>query len=155
MNRNWKNFQNIVLAFAILIAAFACDEPQKPEADEKLKQAFEVHMESVEIRSQVAEYITKLRQNQDSLFMEKYQTQLDSLYTLVEAWDDQFMEVPGFEHSHDHSHGEGHAHDHHHHHHGHDHVEELDLTSDEHLEIQLHMKDEITSLEKAFSELPK
>lgn len=148
----WKTQKLVILATGILMAASACDEPQKQEHDEKLKEAFDVHTESVEIRSNVAEQIATIKQNQDSLFVANHQTQLDSLYSLVETWDDQLVEVPGYEHAHDHA---GHDHSHDHHHHGHDHVENLNLTSAEHLEIQQHLKQEITSLKEAFSEISK
>lgn len=149
--RIWNSLRQGVAIAVLLTLAYACQEQTKQEPDEDLKKAFDVHNESVEIRKKVDVQINELRGNQDPTFIATNQGQLDSIYQLVEGWDEQMIEVPGFEHAHDHS---DHDHDHHHHHH-HDHMEDLDLTPAEHLEIQQHLNKEITSIEKALTEIQR
>ena len=132
----------------LMILCYSCTE-QKP--DENLRNAFDLHNEALDMRKKVKDHLTQLRQNEDSVFLSHYGSTLDSLSLLAEAWDEQIIEVPGFEHKDDHSHDHDHDHDHH----GHDHVEDLNLAPEEHLEIQQELKDEIFAIEKALSKIPK
>ena len=120
---------------------FACSD-QAP--DENLQKAFEIHVQSLEIRKSSGEELSLLKENLDPIAVSKYGRILDSLATLLEGWDNELIEVPGFEE------------DHHHGHHDHsyeEHVEDLNLTSAEHLEIQKHLMDEIKGLQKAIDQI--
>ena len=134
------------LFVCIGITFIACSE-QKP--DQNLQKAFDIHIESLEIRKSAGEKLMMLRENSDSTFVSTYRGSLDSLENLLEDWDSELVEVHGFEEAHDHS-----DHDHGHHDHSHDeHMEDLNLTPDEHLEIQQHLMDEIKGLQKSIDQI--
>ncbi len=140
------SIKHITIAFGILVIVASCKE-KKP--DQNLQKAFDIHTEAMKVREQADQKLHALMENNDSAFVAAYGFKLDSLHSLIEEWDHQVIEVPGFEHDHgDHDHG----HDHHHHHH--DHGTELDLSPAEHLEVQEFLFDEIKSVENAIDQIP-
>ncbi|WP_299537191.1 hypothetical protein [Ulvibacterium sp.] len=128
----------LVLFLGILALSTACGD--KKQANEDLQQAFELHKEAVKIRQMMQDQMTQLKANMDSLFVETHSKDLNSISSALEAWDEQLVEVPGFEEEHDHS---GHDHDHDHDHHHDNHPE---LTPKQHLEVQQHLLEEIKEI---------
>jgi len=123
---------------ALLLLVVACGgEEKKPE---ELQKAFALHEEAVKIRQEAKDQLGTLTAISDSVFIAANQENLNALAASLEEWDEQLVEVPGFEEEHDHS-GHDHAgHDHHHHDSG------PELTPKEHLEVQQHLLDEIKAL---------
>lgn len=129
------------LFFMVLLVTsmVACGDKKQHE---DLQQAFKLHQDAINIREQIADQITKLVTNQDSLFAATYKTDLDAISLSLKTWDEQLVEVPGFEEEHDHS-----GHDHHHHH------TETELTPGQHLELQQHLLQEIQTIEARIKEI--
>ncbi|MGD1894637.1 MAG: hypothetical protein ACFB15_29095 [Cyclobacteriaceae bacterium] len=127
----------------------ACGDSKK--TDENLQQAFELHKEAVEIRQMTNKQMNELKANEDSLFVNTYQADLDSISRSLEEWDEQLVEVPGFEHEHDHDHA-GHDHDHDHDH-DHSHGEQTNLTPEQHLQVQQHLLDEIKAIAEEVNQI--
>ena len=139
-----KHFVQFFLTLGLIILVVACSDKKKPNED--LQQAFKLHQEAMNIRSQTDDQLTKLTANVDSLFVMAYKKELDSISHLLKAWDDQLVEVPGFEEAHDHS---GHDHSGHDHHHD----EQPKLTPQQHLEVQQHLLQEIRAIEKRINQI--
>ena len=139
-----KTFQYVVLLLGMISILSACGEKEK---DPNLIQAFEFHKQAMEVRQNAQEQISKLQANTDSLFVATYSSELSTLSDALKEWDEQVVEVPGFEEEHDHSHHDhsGHDHDHDHDHHHHNHSEQ-ELTPEQHLEVQQHLLTEIKEL---------
>jgi len=129
-----------ILVIAILLSA--CGD--KKETSEDLRQAFELHLEAIKTRQLTKEKLARLKAHTDTVFVKTYGQHLDSLDQLLEAWDENLIEVPGFEEEHDHDHHD-HDHDHDHHHH---HNAQQDLTPKQHLEVQRHLLEEIKGISK-------
>ena len=119
--------------------------------DEDLQAAFKIHNEAIKIRQLSEDQLNKLGANSDSLFIATYKSDLDSISQLLKAWDEQLVEVPGFEEAHDHA---GHYHDHsgHDHHH---HNEGADLSPKQHLEVQQYLLKEVKGIASRINELEK
>ncbi len=134
----WKT---LVPVLGILFVILSCgDSKQKSE---ELEQAFKLHEEAVKIRSQMGDQMAQLKSNTDSLFVATHTSDLNAISQSLEAWDEQLVEVPGFEHDHDHS---GHDHSDHDHDHDHDHHHEQELTPKQHLEVQQQLLDDIKAI---------
>ncbi|MBV6647268.1 MAG: hypothetical protein KI790_17550 [Cyclobacteriaceae bacterium] len=122
--------RNQSLAIALSITALiACNGKKKANAD--LQEAFKLHEEAILIRQETEGQLETLITNSDSLFIITYGGRLDSITWSLQAWDEQLVEVPGFEEEHDHS-----GHDHHH-------GELPELHPKQHLEVQQHLIGEI------------
>ena len=132
----------VLFLFGSVGLLVSCGEKEKPK---ELVEAFKLHEEAIKIRQQVGEKVDRLVANTDSLFVAVNKNSIDSIQTLLEAWDEQLVEVPGFEEEHDH---EGHDHDH-----DHDHGEELKLTPKQHLEVQTHLLNEIKALSSGVEQI--
>lgn len=136
-----------------LALAVSCNTTEKIDKD--LQQAFELHEKSMSIRSQVDSKVEALFSGKDSIEVNGQVQYLDSIKTTLSNWDEQMIEVPGFEdqHSHaEHNHA-GHDHSGHdhagHNHAGHDHGHshsKVELTPKQHLEVQQHLLNEITTI---------
>lgn len=90
----------------VTFAALSCSRGS--EKSPELIEANRLHLEAMKISQQ-------LEQKLDSLMplakddLEK--SQIDSLQKLIEVWEDNVIEVPGFAHAHEHGH-EAHSHEH-------------------------------------------
>ena len=140
-HRFTKPLQIFVLLFSIIALTSACGDKEK---DKDLVQAFKFHEEAIAVRQTVADQIEKLKANTDSLFVATYSNELKTISSALEEWDEQLVEVPGFEEEHDHSHHDHSGHDHDHDH-DHNHSEQ-ELTPQQHLEVQQHLLQEIKGL---------
>lgn len=134
-----KGCRQISTTLLLLVMIMACSHDKKP--GKNLQQAFKIHQDAVKIRNQVAGHLDKLNANEDSLFVTAYKENLDSISRALETWDEQLVEVPGFEEAHDHS-----GHDHHH-------DEQPELTPEQHLQVQQHLFKEIQTIEKSINQI--
>ena len=123
----------LVVMLGLIVFLAACGGKEKTNED--LKEAFKLHQEAVKIRQMTEEQLEKLIANSDSLFTATYKSDLDSIGQSLKAWDEQLVEVPGFEEEHDHS-----GHDHHHHDEG------PELNPQQHLEVQQYLLKEIKAI---------
>lgn len=128
----------------------ACGDKQK-EID--LQQAFSTHGEAVKVRKNAQEALIKLQANTDSLFVANNSEELKSIAEALALWDEQLVEVPGFEHDHSHHDHSGHDHDHDHdHNHDHNHSGQ-ELTPKQHIEVQQHLLSEIKAIVEKISSI--
>ena len=135
-----RRYKRILTTLLLLAIIMACSHDKKP--DENLQQAFKIHEDAVGLRNQIADKLENLNSIEDSLFVAAYKKNLDSINGALETWDEQLVEVPGFEESHDHE-----GHDHHHH------DEQSDMTSEQHLQVQQHLFQEIQTIEKSINQV--
>ncbi|HAA11801.1 MAG TPA: hypothetical protein DCE41_08935 [Cytophagales bacterium] len=122
----------IVLGLLVLISACGGEK-----TSEELQEAFQLHEEALKIRQQAEEKVGELVAITDSVFIQTHQADLEALQESLHEWDEQLVEVPGFEEEHDHNH-EGHDH--------HDHNAAPELSPKEHLDIQQHLLAEIKTI---------
>ncbi|MEL6974352.1 MAG: hypothetical protein AAGL29_03050 [Bacteroidota bacterium] len=143
VHRIKKTLYFLTLSAGMISLLSACGEKKK---DENLIQAFKLHEEAVQIRQTTKDQIAKLEAITDSVFVATYSNELNSISSALQEWDEQLIEVPGFEEEHDHSHHDhsGHDHDHDHEHNHSDSGQEL--TPKQHLEVQQHLLEEIKDL---------
>ena len=138
-----RDFSNcckqLFITLGLIALLVACGD--KKHQNEDLEQAFKLHQEAIIIRNQMADQLAKLTANVDSLFVKAYKNDLDSISRSLKAWDEQLVEVPGFEEAHDHS-----GHDHHH-------DEQPELTPEQHLQVQEHLLQEIRAIEKSINKI--
>ncbi|MEM8969019.1 MAG: hypothetical protein AAGE93_21560 [Bacteroidota bacterium] len=137
-----------ILTLGMMALVVACGDSKK--TDENLQQAFELHQQAVKIRQTTDKQIDQLKANEDSLFVSTYKADLDSISRSLEEWDEQLVEVPGFEHEHDHS---DHDHSGHDHDHDHDHGEQTNLTPEQHLQVQQHLLEEIKAIAEEVNQI--
>lgn len=123
------------LFFAIMLASCSGSS----SVDPLLQEAFDYHMEAMDIEKTLAEKLKEIETKKNSIqiqgraLTEDEMNFLDSANrtsSIYEIWQNNRVEVPGFEHAHDHSHD---GHDHHHHHHGNSNVK---LTPQQMMEVQ-------------------
>ena len=144
--RDFSNrFNQRFLTLGLIVLLVACGDKKKANKD--LQEAFKLHQEAVNIRNQTVDQLAILTANEDSLFIKAYKNDLDSISRSLKAWDEQLVEVPGFEEEHDHS---GHDHDHDH---DHDHGQQGELTPEQHLQVQQHLLQQIRAIEKSINQI--
>jgi hypothetical protein len=98
-----------------------------------LAEAAAVHEEAMQIFHELEDLIKVLEQN-DTIPAEA----LQNIKAALTDWEENLVEVPGFEHEHDHG-----EHGHHHHHHNH---KSPELSSEEMLQLQQELRNTITAL---------
>ena len=138
-----RDFSNpckqLFLTLGLIALLVACGDKKNPNED--LQQAFKLHQEAMNIRNQTVDQLAKLTVNGDSLFVKAYKKDLDSISRSLKVWDEQLVEVPGFEEAHDHS-GHNHHHD-----------EQPKLTPEQHLQVQQHLLQQIRAIEKSINQI--
>lgn len=142
MIKERKHFrhQSLIILFFTISLLTACGE--KKTTDQELQQAFELHQEAIKVRQTTGAQIDELETTEQLLT----KADLDTIRTLLKAWDDQLVEVPGFEAEHDHS-----GHDH-----GHGHHDDLpNLTPQQHLQIQQLLLQEIKAIAQKTAQIQK
>ena len=133
--------KTLIPILGIIFLLTACGD--KKQTNEDLQQAFELHKEAIKIRKMMDDQMAQLKSNKDSLFVETYTKDLNSISLSLGTWDEQLVEVPGFEEEHNHSDHDHHDHSGHDHHHG-EHQQEL--TPKQHLEVQQHLLQDIKAI---------
>ena len=93
-----------LVLFCVATVFTACQN-QKKENDPVLEEAYQLHVEAIQIQQEVEPKLDSLVKLDSVRF--------DSIRMAFKTWEENLVEVPGFEHDHDH-----HGHDHHHHDHG-------------------------------------
>ncbi|MEM9848605.1 MAG: hypothetical protein AAF847_11990 [Bacteroidota bacterium] len=144
-----------IILFSILCCSLvACANQQQNKEEELLQQAGQIHLEAIKIDETVKPKFAKmtrakeqLAQKQAELTPEENQllqkmVALEQSYTF---WNENHVEVPGFEH-------EGHDH-HDHSHHDHDHGPSLDVSAEDMLVIQQEFKDSLVSIAERLESL--
>lgn len=115
-------------------------QPQKK--DSLLGRAFEYHQQAKNTRENLDQQLRKLESTVDiSVF-----SALEEFKNALHAWDEAWVEVPGFDHDHE---EDDHEHNHHHHN------QEPNLSPREHIELQKHLLEEIKGLEKSLVDIQK
>jgi len=143
----------LLLMFGLIAMLAACGGEKK--VDEDLQKAFDTHLEAVKVRQTVKDQLEKLTASADSLFTATYKNDLVAIEQALKTWDEDLVEVPGFEHEHDHAEHEhdhdhsGHDHDHDHHHHD----EGPELAPKQHLEVQQFLLKEIKAIAAQVNQL--
>jgi hypothetical protein len=96
----YKHLFNPGTLLAMLLSAAACTRENEKSAE--LIKANRLHLEAMKISGRLEEKLESLTiQTKNS----GTKAQLDSLKRLIELWEENTIEVPGFTHAHDHEHG--------------------------------------------------
>lgn len=130
---------NFTCPTLIVIAALtivSCGK--KNERTPQLIEANRLHLEAMEIADQL-EKQTESLSAQTRNAVER--SEIDSLKNLIEVWEDNVIEVPGFPHAHGHTHG------------AHSHKSAPPMTDESMLDYQLQSKKAIVELKKAIEKL--
>jgi len=123
-------YLSISLVAVLLCLGTSCNSGE--EVDPILKDAFAIHQEAVRIEQTV--------QRQLDSFQISAEKELN-LRARLEQWDEQLVEVPGFEHEHHHGHDHDHDHDH-------DHGSSPKVTPEHMLAIQQESLDSIRTIQR-------
>ena len=144
-----KSFSPAKLAWLLCLFLFACHNHS--EEHKLLEEAAQIHLEAAKIEQSIKADLEQLIQEKNSINIQgralmpeeiAFTRQVEAIQKSYSFWEDNQMEVPGFEH-----HGDGH--DHHHHHHG----GELDLPPEDILLVQKELKDSILSIQQKIQNL--
>lgn len=126
------------LALMLVFGISSCS--QRNEKSPELIEANRLHLEAMKISGQ-------LEQKLDSLVLlakdDLDKSQIDSLKKLIEVWEDNVIEVPGFAHAHEHGHDA----------HAHEHKTAPPMTDESMLDYQRQSREAILELRKAITEL--
>ena len=134
------------LIAACLLFLMACGGESKEH--KILHQAADIHMEAVKIKKDLEPKLEELRQRSNSIQIQgraltpeeiAFTDAVSTLEGRVQFWDENHVEVPGFDHD-DHGHAE------HNHDHSHDHGPALNLPAEDILLIQQELQDSIKAI---------
>nr|WP_299382210.1 hypothetical protein [Allomuricauda sp.] len=134
-----------MLMLGMIVLWSSCGD--KKQSNENLQKAFEIHEKTISIHKMVLNQMDALKTNKDSLFVETYSNDLNTISGSLEEWEEQLIEVPGFDHDEDHS-------DHDHEYHDH-HDEQQKLTPEQHLEVQRQLLVEIQAIAEKIEKIKK
>lgn len=155
---------------SICLICFAASCNSVSEEDQKLlKEAAEVHQKAVDIEQQVTPKLDALVQQKNQINIQgraltteetEFVKKVESLESSYAYWQENHVEVPGFEHSHGHEEhaghdhdGEDHDHDHAGHDHDHGHGATLEVSASDMLIIQKEFMDSILSIQQRVEKL--
>jgi hypothetical protein len=99
------NLIRTIVLLAICLTAAACSRQEKKNP--QLIEANRLHLEAIEISKELESRLESLSLRPEG---GAKKSQIDSLKNLIELWEKNVIEVPGFPHAH--SHGGAHAHEH-------------------------------------------
>lgn len=99
-----RYFPTLLLSIVLLFTS-ACTTTS--EEDKLMEEAFNIHEQAMQVAKETKDLLASTEQNKPGL---------QSIRTRLESWEDQLIEVPGFEHNHEHNHDHDHGHDHDHSH---------------------------------------
>lgn len=137
----------ILLSFIVLVSS--CNTKASGDetpTDPLLIEANSLHLEAMEVEKSFAPMLNELIDKKNSIQVQgreltQEEINFTSFAEKVEKyyfeWQENRVEVPGFEHDHDHS-----GHDHHHHHHGND----VKLTPQQMLEVQKQSYEDLSTM---------
>lgn len=113
------------------LVLFICACSNSNEANPILEEAHKIHLEAMVVEQEVNKQLGAV--DQDSFNLAPFKKRLQS-------WDENLVEVPGFEDDHHHDH-DGHDH------HDHDHGKTLDVLPEDMLNIQQEFLDTIKAIQ--------
>lgn len=119
----------VLTIYFLMILLGACSHKKN---DPVLAEAANVHEEAMHIFHELEDLLKSLKQN-DSIPLAK----LESIKSALLEWEENLVEVPGYEHEHGHE-----DHGHHHHHE----KKDTHLTSEEMLQLQTELRNNIMLL---------
>jgi len=121
--------KNILIILSILFIT-ACGAKK---IDPLMAEAAAVHEESMQLFHELEDLLKELEQN------ENIEVQaIANIKIALQEWEENLVEVPGYEHAHDHD-----AHAHHHHHHD---QQKLKISAEEMLALQMELRENIKQL---------
>ncbi|WP_353722459.1 hypothetical protein [Dyadobacter sp. 676] len=127
--------------FSILILAAAVLSCSKGnEKSPELIEANRLHLEAMKISVQLEQKLENLSSQAKSAAQK---TRIDSLKNLIEVWEENLIEVPGFAHAHDHTHG------------AHTHKAAPSMTDESMLDYQRQSKEAIIELRDVITKLDR
>jgi len=120
--------QSLPLTLVCLLLVFICGCSESSKKDPTIEKAFQIHKQSLATAKEARELLEKIPAEDDSV---------SSIQSRMENWNENLIEVPGFEHEHDHEDV-----DHHHH------VSRptMDLSPEEMLAVQQQLLDTILAI---------
>lgn len=139
-----------ILLTVITSLMIACASGGDKEKEALLKEAADIHMEALEIEKSFKPIFSGIVQRRNGLSVQgkdltpeerRFIDMVNGVEKSYEYWEENHMEVPGFEHAHDHDHD--HDHDH-----SHDHGGGMDLLPEDILSIQKEFRDSIKAIKK-------
>ena len=89
----------IPLFSIFLIIASACATAS--EEDQLMQKAFNLHQEAIQVAKEAKDLLSSSDQPSEDL---------QSIRNRLGSWEDNLIEVPGYEHGHDHNHDHDHSH---------------------------------------------
>lgn len=139
--------QNLIASLFSLFFFISCGT--NSEEHKILHEAFDVHLEALEIKKEMEPDLQQLRHFNNSIQVQgkalsneemNFTKSISSLESRLRNWEENHVEVPGFEHEgHDHS---GHDHSGH----DHSHTPKLQIPASDILIIQKEFKDSILAI---------
>ncbi|MGG7662180.1 hypothetical protein [Dyadobacter sp. BHUBP1] len=125
-----------VFLFLVVLTTLSCSSGN--EKSRELIEANRLHLEAMKISEHLEQKLDSLAPlAKDDL--EK--SRIDSLKDLIEVWEENVIEVPGFTHAHDHAHG------------AHEHKTAPSMTDASMLDYQRQSKEAILELQQAITAL--
>ncbi|WP_342084631.1 hypothetical protein [Dyadobacter sp. OTU695] len=125
-----------IFLLAISLTAAACTGKEKKSP--QLIEANRLHLEAIKISKELESKLESLSSHAGS---DARKSQIDSLKNLIEMWEENMIEVPGFAHAHDHGHD------------AHEHKSAPPMTEESMLDYQRQSKAAIDELKEAIAKL--
>lgn len=123
------------LALVLVLGVSSCS--RRNEKSPELTEANRLHLEAMKISGQLELKLDSLSARAKGNLTK---SQLDSLKNLIEVWEENMIEVPGFAHAHDHAHG------------AHEHKSAPPMTDESMLDYQRKSREAIVELKEAVAE---
>lgn len=130
------NLTHPIFLLTIILTAAAC--ARQEEKSPQLIEANRLHLEAVEISKELESKLVSLSSHAES---DAKKSKIDSLKSLIEMWEENVIEVPGFAHAHDHGHG------------AHEHKSAPPMTDESMLNYQRQSREAIMELKEAITKL--
>jgi ABC-type Zn2+ transport system substrate-binding protein/surface adhesin len=151
-------YRNLFSIFFLVSLMIACQSSETTDA--ALEEAGRIHMEAVELDKNVHPKVDAAIERKNQLAVQgrelteaerQFIQQVESIENSYAYWEENHVEVPGFEHD-DHDHDHDH-HDHAGHDHDHSHAAPLDVTPADMLIIQQEFRDTLLSIQARLEQL--
>ena len=146
-----------IFVFLSLIFLVSCGG--ETEEHKILHEAADIHNEAVKVKKEASDKLNELRQISNSIMVQgreltpaeiAFSEKVASMEMRINYWDENHIEVPGFDHE---------GHDHSGHDHSHDHGTQMSLPAKDMLILQKELRDSIVvinrTLESLMQQVPK
>lgn len=136
---------------AIIYLSSSCGGQHNHGDNQLLQQAADIHTEAIKIEKELRPKLQSLVQQKNTINIQgralteeetAFVNKVESIEASLKYWEENHVEVPGFEHGHDHDH------DHEGHDHSHDHGSKLEVAPQDMLLIQKEFRDSIVAIQK-------